>query len=80
MEPKGCLSHFLGFSMRKPRRAVLPPIIRLRCGHCREENVVVGCKSCDKHYVITTAHIQGRVRDDEAGPVSHVQAILSQRV
>ena len=76
MKAQGCLSHFFGFSIRKPRRAALPPVARLRCGHCSEENVVVGCKHCGKHYVITTAHIQGRVRDAEAGSVSHMQAIL----
>ena len=72
----GCLSQFFGLSLRKHRGEVLPPVARLRCGHCGEENIVAGCKTCGKSYVITTAHIEGKLRDAEAGPVSQLKAVL----
>jgi hypothetical protein len=50
-------------------------IVRLTCNHCGTENVVAECK-CEKPYVITTAHIEGRLRDDAAGSVGHMQAVL----
>ncbi len=57
-------------------REPLKPLARLTCGHCNTENIVAECKRCERSYVITTAHVEGRERDDQAGSVAHMRAIL----
>ena len=48
----------------------------LKCGHCGTDNTVAECPKCRRSYVITTAHIEGRLRDYDAGPVSHLKAVI----
>jgi hypothetical protein len=75
-ELKGCAGVFLPGFRKKPRPEV-KPLVRLSCHHCGTENIVAECKRCGRSYVITTAHVEGRMRgDDAAGSVSHMRAIL----
>lgn len=48
----------------------------LKCGHCETDNTVAGCPKCGRGYVITTAHVEGRLRDFDAGPVGDLKAVL----
>jgi len=48
----------------------------LKCGHCNTDNTVAECPRCGRSYVITTAHIEGRLRDYDAGPVSQEKTVL----
>ena len=48
----------------------------LKCAHCNTDNTVAECPKCGRSYVITTAHIEGRLRDYDAGPVSHLKAVI----
>lgn len=61
---------------RKNGRKPPKPLEQLTCKHCGTENVVAECKECARSYVITTAHVEGRGRDERAGSVAHMQAIL----
>ncbi len=38
--------------------------------------MVAGCKLCGRSYVLTTAHIEGRMRDAEAKSVGNQRAVL----
>lgn len=48
----------------------------LKCAHCNTDNTVAECPKCQRSYVITTAHREGRLRDYDAGPVSHLKFVL----
>ena len=48
----------------------------LKCEHCNTDNLVAECGRCARSYVITTAHVEGRLRDFDAGPVSHLTHVL----
>lgn len=72
----GCRNILSGIFRKKRSKPTVKPLARLTCGHCQTANVVGECKRCGKSYVITTAHIEGRVRDADAGSVGHRQAIL----
>jgi len=54
----------------------LMSVVILKCGHCDTDNTVADCPKCGRSYVITTAHIEGRLRDYDAGPVSHLKAMI----
>jgi transcription elongation factor Elf1 len=73
--PRGCLSLFSPWRRGKRRRIRWLPAI-LACPHCHVANTVLECPKCGKRYVLTTAHIEGRPRDAEAKPVSHLRAVL----
>ena len=51
-------------------------VVLLKCGHCQTENTVAECPKCGRGYVITTAHLEGRLRDYDAGPVNHLRAVI----
>ena len=60
----------------KEHQRSIKQLVILTCGHCGTNNVVAECRKCGKGYVLTTAHIEGRRRDDAAGSVAHLGAIL----
>ena len=76
MKLGGCLGQIFVPWRSSSRREKVPSTDRLTCGHCGENNLVVECEHCGKDYVITTAHVEGRMRDAESGPVSHIGAVL----
>jgi hypothetical protein len=42
------------------------------CRHCGTENLVVECKKDARSFVLTTAHLDGRLRQFDDGPVQQL--------
>ena len=45
-----------------------------RCTHCGSENLVAECGQDARPFVLTTSHLQGRMREFDDGPVQHLPA------
>jgi hypothetical protein len=42
------------------------------CSHCGAQNVITRCERCGRGFVLTKAHVEGRLRNFDEPPISEV--------
>jgi hypothetical protein len=48
------------------------PVAQRTCRHCGASNLVAECERDGRRFVLTTAHLEGRAREVEDGPLEQL--------